>query len=190
MKSVLIYLYSFATKNKKLDLDFDFNKHLLQYKEFKQIYRQTGVKPVQCLLVIFFTVGILMIGYIEHLLTCLVAILYPLYFSIKALRDKSKNNIKYWLQYWIVFAVFLNLESMFSYFLQAIPMYFFYKVVFLLVLFLPEYNGAEYFYHNLLQPLFERYHNHIYEYSVHLFKNVKKVVLEEEGEEEIVDREQ
>jgi hypothetical protein len=42
-------------------------------------------------------------------------------------------------------------------------MYFFFKIIFLLVLFLPQYNGAVYIYELLLKDLFAKYESSIYD---------------------------
>ena len=51
-------------------------------------------------------------------------------------RKLNLKKIQNWLEYWIVFFLFYNLETFFGSFLQKIPMYLFYKVVFLAILFL------------------------------------------------------
>jgi len=72
----------------------------------------------------------------------------------------------------VVFSLFNNLESLFGLLLQSIPMYFFFKIIFLLVLFLPQYNGASYIYEKLLKDLFNKYESHIYDTFVNITKNI------------------
>lgn len=189
MKYIARYLFTSEfnddDNNNSTSETISINDSLIKYKEFSYIHQRTGLKPLHFIFLIFLSLAFLLIGYIEHLLTCLVGILYPLYFSIKALRESSQTSIKRWLQYWIVFSLFANFEAIFGNFLQNIPLYFFYKIVFLLICFLPEYNGAEYFYRTLLKPIFNRYHNHIYEYSVQLFNKIKSTVMEDQEEDNV-----
>lgn len=72
----------------------------------------------------------------------------------------------------VVFSLFNNLESIFGLLLQSIPMYFFFKIIFLLVLFLPQYNGATYIYEKLLKDLFIRYESAIYDTFINITKNI------------------
>ena len=51
-------------------------------------------------------------------------------------------------------------------------MYFFFKIIFLLVLFLPQYNGATYIYENLLKDLFIKYESTIYDTFINITKNI------------------
>lgn len=68
--------------------------------------------------------------------------------------------------------MFNNIESIFGLFLQNIPMYFFFKIIFLLVLFLPQYNGATYIYEKFLKDLFLKYESSIYDTFVNITKNI------------------
>lgn len=72
----------------------------------------------------------------------------------------------------VVFSLFNNLESIIGLFLQNIPMYFFFKIIFLLVLFLPQYNGAAYIYEKLLKDLFNKYESAIYDTFRNITKNI------------------
>ncbi len=51
-------------------------------------------------------------------------------------------------------------------------MYFFFKIIFLLVLFLPQYNGASYIYEKLLKDLFIKYESAIYDTFINITKNI------------------
>ncbi len=64
------------------------------------------------------------------------------------------------------------MESILGLFLQSIPMYFFFKIIFLLVLFLPQYNGAAYIYEKLLKDIFIKYESSIYDTFVNITKNI------------------
>ena len=72
----------------------------------------------------------------------------------------------------VVFSLFNNLESIFGLVLQSIPMYFFFKIIFLLVLFLPQYKGATYIYEKLLKDLFIKYESAIYDTFINITKNI------------------
>ena len=64
------------------------------------------------------------------------------------------------------------MEAILGLFLQNIPMYFFFKIIFLLVLFLPQYNGAVYIYELFLKDLFAKYESSIYETFIGMTKKI------------------
>ncbi|KAL7421239.1 ER membrane protein DP1/Yop1 [Cryptotrichosporon argae] len=78
----------------------------------------------------------------------------PAYLSIKAIETPGTNDDKQWLTYWVVFGL-LNLAE--SAGLRAIlywvPLYFVFKTVFTIWLFLPATRGAEVLYANVLRPV-------------------------------------
>jgi hypothetical protein len=103
----------------------------------------------------------------------------PLYLSIKSLRERHREKIRNWCKYWIIFSIFLNFENFFITYLVEIRLYFFYKVVFLLILFLPQYNGADYFYTNFLKDLFQRYEEKVCDVSRSLADKLRKSFLDD-----------
>lgn len=159
------------------------NNKLMKFKEFKYLYNKTKIPPIYFVYFLVFLFTFMVVGYLENLLTTFVGILYPMYFSIKSLRERNRDKIRNWLKYWIVFSLFLNFEGVFAYFLDDIPLYFFYKVTFLLICFLPHYNGAQYFYENLIKYLFIKYENDVYGISVNLAKRIKSTLLDDIDEE-------
>jgi hypothetical protein len=103
----------------------------------------------------------------------------PLYLSIKSLRERQTEKIRNWCKYWIIFSIFLNFENFFITYLVEIRLYFFYKVVFLLILILPQYNGADYFYTNFLKELFHRYEEKVCDVSRSLADKLRKSFLDD-----------
>ena len=87
------------------------------------------------------------------------------------------KKIQNWLEYWIVFFLFYNLETFFGSFLQKIPMYLFYKVVFLSVLFLPWYKGAHYIYRSHLRGIFGAYEEIIYRFFLAMWEKAKEEIF-------------
>ena len=161
----------------------DFNDSFLKYREIKYLYNKTHIQPIYYFYFLLVCLFIIVIGYLQNLITCLVGMLYPMYFSIKALREKNKERIKNWLQYWIIFSIFLNLEDILYYFLSDIQLYFFYKLVFLLICFLPQYNGAKYFYENIIRGVFLKYESDVCLISQNLATRIRSNLLDSsEGE--------
>jgi hypothetical protein len=156
------------------------DEKLMRYKEFKYLYNKTYIKPVYYFYLLLVCLFFISVGYLQNLLSCLIGITYPMYFSIKALREKNKERIKSWLQYWIIFSIFLNLEDVFCYILGEIQLYFFYKVLFLLICYLPQYNGAKYFYENLVKEMFIKYEIDVCNISRNIVGKLKNTLLDED----------
>ena len=78
----------------------------------------------------------------------------PAYLSIKAIETPCTNDDKQWLTYWIVFGTFNLIESMaLRPILYWVPMYFVFKTLFTIWLFLPATRGAETLYFNVIRPV-------------------------------------
>ena len=82
-----------------------------------------------------------------------------------------------------MYSVFTNAESFLGVLLETIPFYFFMKIMFLLYLFLPQFNGATKIYEKFLKLLFNKYEGHITDFSVKIVR--KLTVAIEEGKEKL-----
>lgn len=178
---------------------------LLTIKEVNIFYEKTHIPPQY----IFYTLSIILIviviNYFSKVFTLIVGVIYPVHCSIRVLakfdwydfnykkhklneeeEQKKKVNekkMKNWLEYWIIFFLFYNLETFFGSFLENIPMYIFYKVVFLAVLFLPWYKGAHYIYHSLLREFFKTYEGILYNFALDLSDKLKELIFIEKPKE-------
>ncbi|KRZ28637.1 Uncharacterized protein T4B_9141 [Trichinella pseudospiralis] len=100
-----------------------------------------------------------------RVLTLLCGGLYPAYRSFKALKSKNGREHVKWMMYWIVFAVFLNLETLADIFLGIwLPFYYEMKMWFILWLLLPYTRGSTVLYRKFIHPILERHENDIEEY--------------------------
>ena len=155
------------------------NEILLQYKEIKYISNLTGIQPKYMLYFISSIFIIIIINFFSKAFTLFVGVIYPVRCSIKELRARNKEGIQKWLEYWVVFFLFFNIETLLGNILKKIPMYLFYKVVFLLVLFLPWYNGVHYIYNSILREWFLYYEKTLYRFSLRLKKRISKQLYTE-----------
>lgn len=184
------------TKPKK-SLSEQINDRLMKYKEFKAVYKKTGIRPVYFMYVLIICLLFIVIGFFDKYLTILIATVYPLYISLKTLQYKigeekqdggvyseqdKKKDVTQWLSYWVVYAFFINFEGLFGYFLKYIPFYFFIKVIFLLFCFLPQYQLAWWIYDNCIRKLFQKYETHIINFSNRIYKSITVGDQEKESE--------
>lgn len=101
------------------------------------------------------------IGYFEEYITMTVGVLLPAHFSFKAIASPGGNDDKEWLTYWVVFSLFVIAEMFFGKILSYIPLYFFFKMGFLIWLFLPIFKGAAVLYDNFISNFFKTYEKKI-----------------------------
>ena len=172
---------------------------LLTIKEVGIFYEKTHIPPQYIFYALSITLTIIIINYFSKAFTLIVGVIYPVHCSIRVMakfdwydtnykkhklkeEEEKKRRLKLkkiqnWLEYWIVFFLFYNLETFFGSFLQKIPMYLFYKVVFLAVLFLPWYKGAHYIYRSHLREVFRAYEGVMYDFSLALIEKFKEEVF-------------
>lgn len=165
------------------------NEALLKYKEIKVIYKKTGIQPAYFAYIIFICLLFIFIGFFERYLTILIATAYPLYISFKTIQYKvgekkpdnmgvytaqdKQKDVTQWLSYWVVYSIFINFEGIFGKILKFIPFYFFFKVIFLLFCYLPQYQLASYIYENCIAHLFVKYNDKILDLSQNLVEFMK-----------------
>lgn len=97
------------------------------------------------------------------ILTC--GTLYPAYRSYKAIRTKNVKEYVKWMMYWVVFAMFLFLETLADIFVAFwMPFYYELKIIFVIWLLSPYTKGASFLYRRLIHPALTRHEPEIDEY--------------------------
>ena len=178
---------------------------LLSIEEISIFYQKTHIPPQYIFYILSILLTIIIVNYFSKTFTLIVGVIYPVHCSIRVMakfdwydnsykkhklkqedEKKRKLNLKKmqnWLEYWIVFFLFYNLETFFGVFLEKIPMYLFYKVVFLTVLFLPWYKGAHYIYRSHLREAFRSYEGILYNFSLVVVEKIKEEIFIEKPRE-------
>lgn len=152
------------------------NEWLLQIKEIDKFYEITGIQPKYLIYLLGTILCFIIVNYFSKAFTLLIGVIYPMHCSIRQLikKNKNKKEMKKWLEYWIVFFLFINIETVFRKALEKINMYLFYKVVFLSICFLPWYNGAHYIYNSFLKGWFTSYEKTVCKLSQKIAEKFKK----------------
>jgi receptor expression-enhancing protein 5/6 len=93
------------------------------------------------------------------LVTLSVGVILPAIFSLKALKSEDKDDDKQWLTYWTVFSLFVLFETFLFeniiYIIGKENYYFIFKLVFLIWLFLPNFQGAAFIYDKFIFKVFK-----------------------------------
>ena len=127
----------------------------------KIIVDKTGIQGKYIMIALGVSLLFTIIGFLDKYITCLVGILLPTFFSIKAIESKEEDDDKLWLTYWTIYAVFSFLDLFVGWILKIIPFYFIIKLVFLVWCFMPNTKGAIIVYDKIIKPFFLKAKNEI-----------------------------
>nr|XP_025729659.1 receptor expression-enhancing protein 4 isoform X4 [Callorhinus ursinus] len=87
--------------------------------------------------------------------------LYPAYASYKAVKTKNIREYVRWMMYWIVFALFMAVETFTDIFISWFPFYYEIKMAFVLWLLSPYTKGASLLYRKFVHPSLSRHEKEI-----------------------------
>lgn len=118
------------------------------------ISKKAGIHGILIIAVIVVALFYVFTGYLQQQITLCVGVLLPAHFSMKALATEGKEDDKQWLTYWTIFGLFVIAELFFGIILKALPFYYIAKLVFLVWLFLPNFQGATFIYDKIIRNLF------------------------------------
>jgi len=147
-------------KNKEsaLAVHGDFDSHLQKYSFLTQVEEKTGRKRVEIVGAILAGAFMLLLAgmfnkWLGILMTRLFGFVYPCYKSLKAIESDEKGDDTQWLTYWMVFASFSFIEDILLRFFESYaPIFFLWKIVFLLWCYLPQTKGALLLYEEVVGP--------------------------------------
>ena len=130
---------------------------LHKYREqVKLVEDKTGING-KYLITGMLSVGLLVfLGVFEAFLTNLSGTLLPAYLSLKSIESLESDIEKQWITYWVVFSAYNLLDKFAVFFIFYFPFYYFIKYLILAWLFLPNFNGAAYFYDKALLKWFKK----------------------------------
>ena len=165
------------------------NKKFLQYQEVKYVYKKTKIKPFYYLIFIIIALSFILIGYFDKYLTLILATIYPLFMTFKALQYSEEKDIQskieviHWLKYWIFFCVFLNFESLFGYLFRRV--YFVFKIIFLLNCF-PINSRLTIWIYNTCKEIVIKYEKIIVDFFKNIYQHITQTKKELEKKREAI----
>jgi len=143
-------------------------------EHLKIIVDKTGIQGKYIMIALGVALLFTIIGFLDKYITCLVGILLPTFFSIKAIESKEEDDDKLWLTYWTIYALFSFLDLFVGWILKIIPFYFIIKLVFLVWCFMPNTKGAVIIYDKIIKPFFLKNEGIIDKYFNKLAEKTKK----------------
>jgi len=166
----------------QLSLREKWNEHILLIEE------KTGISGNVVIIFLICCMIMVLFGFLEKIIMNAIGTFYPAYWSIKAIEaiesnSEDKEEEKHWLTYWVVFSLFTVFDLLtLGFVLKFIPFYFFFKIIFLIWLFMPNFKGATILYVLIIERLYKKYEKHIESATEHVRKNFEKVINKEQSE--------
>jgi receptor expression-enhancing protein 5/6 len=102
-------------------------------------------------------IGFLLWGFTGELVCTVIGLLYPTYASFKALEDEHHDEVFRWLRYWTTYSAMALSENVFYRVLAWVPFYHILRILVVLWLFLPSFQGADSVYTWVVGPVLRRY---------------------------------
>lgn len=134
------------------------NTQLSEYGPIKRVSDAVRVKPLYVAATVAIALlSFMMYGWGGQLVSTLVGSLYPAFESFKALELEQEAELRFWLAYWVVYAVVTFLESLFYYVLIWIPFYYPMKMCILIWLFMESTRGAGPIYRLIISPFLRKH---------------------------------
>eukprot|EP00835_Amoeboradix_gromovi_P007082 NODE_1044_length_1788_cov_0.240379.p1 type:complete len:205 gc:universal NODE_1044_length_1788_cov_0.240379:1396-782(-) len=119
------------------------DENLSQYPILNQIEKQYGVpKAYVAEGIMALSALLLVLDIAGKFLSNLIGLIYPGNKSLKAIKSSATEDDTKWLTYWVVYATFATVESFTDLLINWVPFYYTAKVLFLLYLSLPQFDGA------------------------------------------------
>ncbi|MFM7854556.1 MAG: HVA22/TB2/DP1 family protein, partial [Flammeovirgaceae bacterium] len=139
-----------------------------KYKEqIKILHDKTGFNG-QYIIIGFISCGLIVfLGIFDSFITNIVGTLFPAYLSMRSIETFETDIEKQWITYWVLFSLFNLLDKLSVIFIFYLPFYYFIKYIFLVWLFLPNFNGA-----SILYDTFSS--NHLKKVETIIDKNIIK----------------
>ncbi|OIT29353.1 hva22-like protein a [Nicotiana attenuata] len=82
----------------------------------------------------------------------IIALGYPLYVSIPTIETGSNYDLRKLVTYWIIFSFIYLFEQVFEKLIKWVPLWPYIRLIAIFWLVIPQFNGAFYFYQNVILP--------------------------------------
>ncbi|XP_078522496.1 receptor expression-enhancing protein 4 isoform X1 [Lissotriton helveticus] len=103
---------------------------------------------------------------ISRVVILVFGLLYPAYTSYKAVKTKNVRDYVRWMMYWIVFALFMAVETFTDQLIAWFPFYYEIKMAFVIWLLSPYTKGASLLYRKFIHPALSRREKEIDAYII------------------------
>ena len=129
---------------------------LVQLKTVQEYAKLLRVRPkVLLYLGLAGLVFVLSLPGLRVLTFCVMNVLVPAYLSVKSLENNSEYNAEHWFGYWFCFGFWLLFDGVMRLLLSLLPVYWFFRIAILTVIFLNKDYGGGKIFSRFLDPTFQ-----------------------------------
>jgi receptor expression-enhancing protein 5/6 len=125
------------------------------------IQEKTGVKGIYVVILLVICVFLVYLNIFDTVITNLLGTLYPAFWTIKSIENDDLEEQKSWLTYWAVFGSFVLIDMFSPVIVKIIPFYFVFKIIFLIMLFMPGSQVGPFIYGILVKKILGKYEDKI-----------------------------
>ena len=125
------------------------------------IQEKTGVKGIYVVILLVICVFLVYLNIFDTVITNLLGTLYPAFWTIKSIENDDLEEQKSWLTYWAVFGSFVLIDMFSPVIVKIIPFYFVFKIIFLIMLFMPGSKVGPFIYGILVKKILGKYEDKI-----------------------------
>jgi receptor expression-enhancing protein 5/6 len=125
------------------------------------IQEKTGVKGIYVVILLVICVFLVYLNIFDTVITNLLGTLYPAFWTIKSIENDDLAEQKNWLTYWAVFGSFVLIDMFSPVIVKIIPFYFVFKIIFLIMLFMPGSKVGPFIYDILVKKILGKYEEKI-----------------------------
>ena len=125
------------------------------------IQEKTGVKGIYVVILLIICVFLVYLNIFDTVITNLLGTLYPAFWTIKSIENDDLKEQKNWLTYWAVFGSFVLIDMFSPVIVKIIPFYFVFKIIFLIMLFMPGSKVGPFIYGILVKKILGKYEDKI-----------------------------
>ena len=137
------------------DLQVNFGLNYIELYEIhiKKIEEKTNLKRKSIYIFLFIALFFLLLGFYECIFVYIITGYYPIKWTIEDYKFHNEKFYRRWGTYWILFFIFFFLDFYRDEILKIIPLYFIIRTIILLILYLPNFDGAVYLYDGVLEEM-------------------------------------
>ncbi len=147
----------------------------IPYSFIQEIQKKSDIPAAYLIFTLIFASVLVSSGYFAQSLTSIIIFVLPVYWTLKAVELRLKNEDKQWMTYWLIWTFFYFLDLIFSNFFKRIPNFYLLKLLFFIWLFLPSTMGAQYLYYNLFSSYSDKFDINLF---IRFFDNYKTNLTE------------
>jgi len=160
---------------KKEEVNGEYSLYEKYLEQMRLIEEKSGIPGTYVIGALLAAIIFVWIGFLEKLITNLIGTVYPAFWTIKSIESKTDDD-KRWLTYWVVFGFFTIIDMFSGFILKFIPFYFFFKICFLIILFMPNSHACNIVYKLFVVRVFKTFEQDIDLASVKITKYTKELV--------------